>query len=53
MYAHIKLLVLLCIGAWFYLLTVVSQFAVVTNALLIAITSGFVPQAVYLYGGYQ
>jgi hypothetical protein len=41
------------IGAWYGVLAVVSQLAVVTNALLIAITSNFVGFEVYRRGGYS
>ena len=44
---------LLCVGAWYSVLAVVSQLAVVTNALLIAITSNFVGFEVYRRGGYK
>ena len=39
-------------GAWYGVLAVVSHLAVVTNALLIAITSNFVSFEVYTRGGY-
>ena len=38
------------IGAWFYILTVISQLAVISNAFLIAITAQLVPIEVYAYG---
>ena len=38
------------IGAWFYILTVISQLAVVSNALLIAFTAHIVPIEVYAFG---
>lgn len=41
------------IGAWYGVLAIVSQLAVVTNAILIAITSNFVGFEVYRRGGYQ
>lgn len=41
------------VGAWYGVLAVVSQLAVVTNALLIAITSNFVGFEVYIRGGYR
>ena len=37
------------IGAWFYILTVISQLAVISNAFLIAITAQLVPLEVYRY----
>ena len=37
------------IGAWFYILTVISQLAVVTNAFLIAVTAQLVPVEVYAH----
>ena len=43
----------LYIGAWYGVLAIVSQLAVVTNAILIAITSNFVGFEVYRRGGYQ
>lgn len=41
------------VGAWYGVLAIVSQLAVVTNAILIAITSNFVGFEVYRRGGYQ
>ena len=41
------------IGAWFYILSVVSQFAVVTNAFLIAVTAQLVPIETFAIGGYK
>lgn len=41
------------IGAWYSILAIVSQLAVVTNAILIAITSNFVGFEVYIRGGYD
>ena len=41
------------IGAWYGVLAIVSQLAVVTNAILIAITSNFVGFEVYRRGDYQ
>ena len=41
------------IGAWFTILDVVSKTAVVTNALLIAITAQFIPIETYRFGGYR
>jgi len=41
------------IGAWYTILEVVSKLAVVTNALLIAITAQFVPIETYRYGGFR
>ena len=38
------------IGAWFYILTVISQLAVVSNAFLIAFTAHIVPIEVYAFG---
>ena len=38
------------IGAWFYILTVISQLAVISNAFLIAITAQLVPLEVYAFG---
>jgi len=40
-------------GAWYTILEVVSKLAVVTNALLIAITAQFVPIETYRYGGFR
>ena len=40
-------------GAWYAILSVVSNVAVLTNALLIAITSNFVGFEVYTRGGYD
>ena len=40
-------------GAWFGILTVVSQLAVVTNAFLIAITAQFIPIETYARGGFR
>ena len=40
-------------GAWYGILAVVSQLSVVTNALLIAITSNFVGFEVYIRGDYD
>ncbi|XP_064396523.1 anoctamin-7-like isoform X2 [Halichondria panicea] len=37
------------IGAWFGILTIVSQMSVITNAFIIVITSQFIPQAVFQY----
>ena len=37
------------IGAWFYLLRFVTNLCVVTNALLIAVTSQFIDREVYKY----
>jgi hypothetical protein len=41
------------IGAWYGILSVVSNISVLTNALLIAITSNFVGFEVYTRGGYD
>jgi hypothetical protein len=41
------------IGAWYSVLAIVSQLAVVTNAILIAITSNFVGFEVYIRAGYD
>ena len=43
----------MCVGAWYSILAIVSQLAVVTNAILIAITSNFVGFEVYIRGGYD
>ena len=40
-------------GAWYGVLSVVSNLSVLTNALLIAITSNFVGFEVYIRGGYD
>ena len=41
------------LGAWYGVLAVISQLAVVTNALLIAITSSFVSYETYIRGNYD
>ena len=43
----------MCVGAWYGVLAVISQLSVVTNALLIAVTSNFVGFEVYIRGGYR
>ena len=40
---------LVCTGAWYGILDVVSKFSVVTNAWLIAVTSSFIPHEVFQY----
>ncbi len=40
-------------GAWFTILNVVSSIAVLTNGLLIAVTTQFIPFEVYIHGGYS
>ncbi len=41
------------LGAWYGILAVVSQLAVVTNAFLIAVTAQFIPIEVFTRGGYR
>lgn len=52
-YLYVDFFVYLHVGAWYGVLDVVSQLSVVTNALLIAITSNFVGFEVYRRGGYR
>lgn len=44
---------LLYVGAWYGVLAIISQMSVITNALLIAITSNFVGFELYIRGNYD
>eukprot|EP00731_Ephydatia_muelleri_P029832 Em0021g355a len=41
------------IGAWYYIMDIVSKLAVITNAWLIAVTANFIPYLVYTGLGYD
>lgn len=43
----------LILGAWFGILSVISQLSVVTNAFLIAVTAQFIPIETYIRGGFR
>ncbi|XP_023348896.1 anoctamin-1 [Eurytemora carolleeae] len=41
------------IGAWIGILKTISYLSIICNALVIALTSSFIPRMVYIHGGYS